>query len=375
MRATWAGYPEVSSGRVLVRFAVGVPANTSAAERQALLVESRAHADAVLLDTVGRSSVYAPLISTYRWLQHAVVAHPDARFVGKLDDDVYVHVPELAAQLAAVDAAALRHVYMGSFFATSWDPAAMTHVGSAYTVRGAKHLASAHCDANASKAAKRCVGPFVSTTGSCQLLSASVARGLADSPAAQADIEEAARRARELEATLALPEARRRELKPRRKRVFEDAWMGYAAAHLLPQALSRALTTVAIDRFGFVFDQDGWTLSNYTMIAHNRRKKPERIAAAHEHALAHHISTSSNATLRCARARGAPADRPPNACAFWRPKPAPAANFRLVNFNSVPQRGALNGAATRMNARIALLQARRAEFGAEMTPAAESARR
>jgi hypothetical protein len=43
-----------------------------------------------------------PVLSLYFWLCHARAAYPRARFVGKADDDVYLHMPDAEALLLSI---------------------------------------------------------------------------------------------------------------------------------------------------------------------------------------------------------------------------------------------------------------------------------
>lgn len=130
MRMTWLRSEELErSHSILARFVIALPedvpipraipaatiARTSVAcpdmkrnEKEpiaAALAEAASHGDITFLHTnVSSSRVWSPLHTTWRWFLYATQHHPfdRAHFIAKMDDDVYLHVPELTAHLQQV---------------------------------------------------------------------------------------------------------------------------------------------------------------------------------------------------------------------------------------------------------------------------------
>ena len=75
----------------------------------ALRREAAVHGDTLLVHDIAHneSRVRGPLLSLAWWLLHAAAAMGHASFIGKLDDDAYLHVPDLERLLRAT------HVHFG----------------------------------------------------------------------------------------------------------------------------------------------------------------------------------------------------------------------------------------------------------------------
>ena len=54
-----------------------------------------------------------PILALHWWLQHALTAFATARFFGKADDDVYLHLPGIEAMLRGLPAEAAPYSYLG----------------------------------------------------------------------------------------------------------------------------------------------------------------------------------------------------------------------------------------------------------------------
>ena len=82
--------------------------------------ESERHGDIIFLPApADLSAGRGPLISTLLWLQCASGAWRNAHFIGKAEDDVWIHVPDVISSLRASRAAlgklAVQDVYWGMF--------------------------------------------------------------------------------------------------------------------------------------------------------------------------------------------------------------------------------------------------------------------
>ena len=81
------------------------------AKRWALAAENATHRDLLRLPTPeGATRCWSKVIL---WMRHALRAWPGVQFVGVADDDVYLALPRLAADLASLRAAGHSHVYWG----------------------------------------------------------------------------------------------------------------------------------------------------------------------------------------------------------------------------------------------------------------------
>ena len=110
IRDSWMRHGEASSVTKLVMRGLG-------ASKQ-LLREAAAYRDIVFLPERERQpKASGPLISTLLWLSCAVVAWPNAALVGKSEDDVWLHLPDiydsLRGSMAALRARGVDHLYWG----------------------------------------------------------------------------------------------------------------------------------------------------------------------------------------------------------------------------------------------------------------------
>jgi hypothetical protein len=299
-RSTWLSTQSIQS--IIVRFIIGRSSANETATQQAAIDEETAGAgDMISLVTNVSGRVWSPLHTTFRWLQHATSCEPyrRARFIAKMDDDVYLHLPELSTHLQL-----LRHhrnVYYGMCYYTSWYPDTFRFSGTGYSLLDAQKASSSCIH---SKASQRCRGGFPFTTGSMQLLSAEVAKLLVGSPIATSSIERSIPLAADVRRT---------------KPAYEDAWMGYGLFDLLPENI--AVTVACIDRWRYYFDADGLKLTDTSMLVHLRHAKlAVRYHMIHNFTLLHHCPSgakigchdfavpscprgSSNRTAECQRRR------------------------------------------------------------------------
>lgn len=118
-RHSWMRFPEVGrfvGAAVCSSFVVragGAPRRVEAA----LSREAIAHGDTLLVPSVAynETRVRGPLLSLAWWLAYAQRTMKHARWVGKLDDDAYLHAPDLARLLmrSREQLGAQAAVYMG----------------------------------------------------------------------------------------------------------------------------------------------------------------------------------------------------------------------------------------------------------------------
>mmetsp|Transcript_28640 Transcript_28640/g.87722 ORF Transcript_28640/g.87722 Transcript_28640/m.87722 type:complete len:175 (-) Transcript_28640:274-798(-) len=116
LRATWLS---VASSPILFRFVIrmgGLP--TLAPLSLSLSREQRVYGDVVGVRSVkwNETRQRGPILSLVAWLRHAARRLPHARFIAKLDDDVYLHSPSVRQLLDVVGTTRgvnVDRVYMG----------------------------------------------------------------------------------------------------------------------------------------------------------------------------------------------------------------------------------------------------------------------
>ena len=276
IRNSWAQYPEVDSGEVLVRFLSAVGPQPPAK----LVAEHEKFGDIVMLPTNVTTRHIGPMLTVYRWLQFAAVEPPYSRahYVAKLDDDGFVHVPELAAHLRLLRDMGKVFVYYGIFYYTTWQMYKHKVGASTYDPKTAERQNS-KC-----MAAKTCSGVFGFAAAPAQIIGLDLARALADSPKAMAYTQGS-------RAILDDPVA---------SKTFatEDSFLGYAIHDLLPDDF-KGVTIAKIDRFKYTFDSWGFSLKPTTILYHDKLKSSYRLRAAHLYAQNHACPT--NVSVSCSR--------------------------------------------------------------------------
>lgn len=277
IRATWLSS---APAEFVVRFVVAV--NTLRGTYSECAAEQQQHHDMVLLPSNVTSREWSPLITTFRWFEYATTHHDTrgAEYIAKIDDDVYIHLPELALHLRLVRGR--EHVYYGVLYWGIYKPLHYAVVTTGRSRRAASTNAKASCPFHT------CAGPFPFTTGSCQLLSGSLAKAVINATAVRKSVADAER--------IACDPA---HIARKKHIAYEDVWLGYAVRNLLPDRT--AITVVGFDAESYYFDKkvgDGWQLRNTTFLMHNTRKTSGRLEAAH---LAMRLHCMSNASLECGR--------------------------------------------------------------------------
>lgn len=133
IRASWMQWESVGRS-VVVCFLIGRD-GLSAARARSLEAEAALHRDILLLDVADR--VVLSLPKTFGWWQAAaaLIAQGTAvRWVAKVDDDSFVHLPNLEAGLRRLHCHP--HLYLGSFARCGYDPVRLTKCGFSWTGSG-----------------------------------------------------------------------------------------------------------------------------------------------------------------------------------------------------------------------------------------------
>ena len=109
VRSTMLQYPPVLAGRMAFRFVIGnhLPSLSDSdsvrSKVAALDLEDSQHGDIVRVDSIDGPSLDNACSCVEKmaaWVQYALVAWPAASFIGKTEDDTYVHLPKLLADLS-----------------------------------------------------------------------------------------------------------------------------------------------------------------------------------------------------------------------------------------------------------------------------------
>ena len=173
---------------------------------------------------LNETRVRAPILLLHAWFHHALRNFKAAQWIGKIDDDVWLHPKALVMQLTTVTR--LRKevfAYFGAFQFGSWKNDSI--VGFGYRHFQARRIEGA-------------VGPFAFTTGFCTILSYGLAALLMRSTVSTDEVQ----RVR----SLTLPATRHQV-------VYEDVWLG-ALIHMHARQLPRLLL-VDLIRSGAVTDE------------------------------------------------------------------------------------------------------------------------
>ena len=289
-----------------------------------VLHEASRHQDTALVDAPAKlGHKQGPLTSLFLWWRHAMATWTTALFIGKADDDVYIHVPGLAAHLwssqAAVVVATGSHrprILWGAIEGAHFDerrkrPAAFQRrfpVGYPCAKRSRGLCGSQQCGvtpcgdgygAACGAAYKRSLhGPFPFAKGPLYFLSAPLVAELLASDWL----------ARHLQATL---QSAANESFRERNLPWEDVYSGYAAARVAKAGDDLAI----VDATPIVSDAYGVRVRPATQVWHmHHTYRPSRIAFVHhwlearQHACPvdrHHRAVRCRvAASRCGKLRG-----------------------------------------------------------------------
>ena len=154
-----------------------------------------------------------PVRSLMAWLSHAIATFPNAHFIGKADDDVYLHPPAIIRLLESVPVGMRKHAYLGyhNWYHTLYEPGRQFQFTTYSPQRGYSNMA-----ARRTGLAKRCSVPNVTCHGpfpyACGPFFA-IGRRLVQALAANEGIRA------EMDSLSVLP-------MPAKEFVVEDVWLG-----------------------------------------------------------------------------------------------------------------------------------------------------
>ncbi|EOD10401.1 hypothetical protein EMIHUDRAFT_215576 [Emiliania huxleyi CCMP1516] len=262
----------VASPDIAVRFVMrgfGVPTHVN--------LEAKTHGDVILLranSSLPRGT--GPLVSLRLWYSCALSAFPQAAYVGKADDDTFVHLPSISRQLQALPPDT--PTYWGNFECYHWNMTRQTPTWFCFDYpRG-----TGSCRMN-----QQVLGPFAFAKGALNFLSQSLARHLVRSKLAANSASAAVR-------TFAEYEQITRGRECGHCLPFEDVWTGAAIARLTELPSLRLVSSPPTS--AIVHLKDKASAKEFEAWSH--------VASRRSHCDAATINTSSMCTIHPARTCG-----------------------------------------------------------------------
>ena len=245
LRATWLS---VVSEEAVTRFIVrarGAPPSVC----RRLQGEAAAFGDTLLLRGVAynETNLRGPVLTLIEWIDYAARRLPLARFVAKVDDDVYVHAPGVVAMLQRLSPS-LRHkrVLAGPLAWHGWSARQWQACGFGWRYQGAARSLEDCRRSNSTSYA----GPFPFAIGYIILLSAPLVAALSRSPALRGE----AARLRAVPSESVRGACRHSSEGCGSPQIHEDVWLGFLVHTYL--AASSAVAFVDLRALESVSDLD-----------------------------------------------------------------------------------------------------------------------
>ena len=294
---------------------------TGAPKALALKREAKVHGDMLLIKSVAwnETRVRGPVLSLAWWLRHASEEIRNARFIAKVDDDTYLHLPDLARLLHEADATlgATSHVYLGVLTFYHWFERLFDATQHSMSLRGA--LASGkwcreHGRGNDSELSGsqtgRCLGPYPFAAGYLIVLSSQLVRSIAGGIGIDTE------RLQSLNPATMLNRVGRPI-----EYVYEDAWLGSIIHRVPPKNPINYVTLPA--RRPKLFLELTWDVrtARVALLHHVRSKKSEFFLALHAAAQSDGLHCSLKYRLsckpRCDLPSGNQGHDPSSSCHRW----------------------------------------------------------
>ena len=288
-RHSWMRWPNVGHdgeaqicGTFVVRAGRAPRGVSTALQREAVV-----HNDMLLATAIAwnESRVRGPVLTLAHWLQHAAAVLPHARFVGKLDDDAYLHAPDLERLLRAAlshsSSPSRAHIFLGVLTWYHWYAKLFDTTRHGWSYSQA-FSAGAQCRSRAlnlpscgESGCGTCVGPFIFGAGYLVVGS----RPLIESVlAAGGLVAEAAQLAR-LDPKAMVDKAGHRHVQ-----VMEDVWLG-SVIHRYPLPQPVRYISLIGGRGGNSLYVDQWDfrLTRTALVVHVITKQLDRFLAIHDY--------------------------------------------------------------------------------------------
>ena len=261
------------------------------------------HGDTIFLRApASLSAGRGPLTSTLLWLSCAVDAWPNARHIGKAEDDTWLHLPDIMSSLrVSRDALAARNVhelYWGHVQSYYWNETAQRPFAFGHSFGEGTCVVNATGNTTSSRGRFRLNshavqhGPFSFACGQLYFLSRGVTSQL---------VNDAPTRRRAAAALGTADTARSGGPagvdRWRAGQVWEDVWIGYALSQLRP---SPSLGVVRLSSNMF-WETWGFAAMPSTIVWHAKTKDPRRPPRLHEYmvTLQQHCNRRPSAPVQC----------------------------------------------------------------------------
>jgi hypothetical protein len=210
------------------------------------------------------------------WFEHALFAFPNARFIAKCEDDVYLHLHGIRRLLdvpAIERAGRERHAIIGNPQYFSWIPELNCPVGFDFSWTHARKKFQTVCgDKLSNRTGKAlCYGPFPFMQASLTVLSRTLVDALVRSPATAEVHQENVLSCPALQARETLTKINSaRTLNKFTDLLADDVWLGYALRRFAGHS---NLSWFTLSN-NLLFDDasNGGLIADVTLSAHDRRK-------------------------------------------------------------------------------------------------------
>ena len=199
------------------------------------------------------------VLSIFAWLRHAASVYSSARFIARIDDDVWLDLPSLALYLDVVAQYGASHVLLGRIFYTSWvqdlNHEYDTAFGYTCFEASAKYYGKVEPVTRNSTLNSTSNGPFVFTPGYLTILSQPLAAAVAASAELQKNLQQIQARGGSFG--------------------LEDKWLGSAMQRHVGHT---AIQYVSLYENHLTSDNFGVSAHSTTILWHNRVKDTLRLA-------------------------------------------------------------------------------------------------
>lgn len=287
-RYTWMRYENVGHdghAAICALFVVrtgGAPARLSAAMTR----ESSVYGDMLFAADVryNESRVRGPVLCLGWWLLYAAREMRHARFIGKVDDDTYLHAPDVELLLRQTQSqlGPSANVYLGVLTYYHWYTRLFDRTRHAWTMKQAFEAGKwcrstdlklpAHLKVCGPEGCGRCIGPFLFASGFLVVLSSPLLADVASSDALPSEM--AAFRA--IEASHLIDKAG-----DKITLVMEDVWFGSVLFRFPPREPIKYITLLYSRGRKLHVDEWDLRITRSALLVHNPNKAPARLLALH----------------------------------------------------------------------------------------------
>ena len=306
-RHSWMRWPHVGSTvgkEICAKFIIGLVGLRMALQTTCER-ELAAHSDMLLVQAIGwnESRVRGPVFSLAWWMQYSARAFQHAQFIGKADDDAYLHIPDLQRllQVTRNQMGPDANVYMGVHTWYHWYESLFDHARHGWSFPQARRAGGA-CRATEMQlgveacplhngSCGRCVGPFAFAAGYLIVCSNPLVRALM---AKDAFASETARLMDRDPLQMYGKNGKKIE------QVMEDVWLGSLLYRFpLPHPV-RYISLLGDKRSRLYVDQWDFRLARSAFLFHVLTKQLERYLALHDIVQRPDMHCSRPFEIRCA---------------------------------------------------------------------------